>query len=94
MLASTINIGFPPAWHSAVMQIQGKAKAAAYPTVGVLMRSAYAIGNAITMERYNHIQNSIASLGWTQAEALETYLRLRSFAEDWDHPGMEIYDDL
>jgi hypothetical protein len=26
------------------------------------------------------------------ALALETHLRLRNFAEDWDAPGMEDYD--
>lgn len=26
-------------------------------------------------------------------KAIETYLRLKSFAEDWDAPGMEIYYD-
>ena len=26
-------------------------------------------------------------------EALETHLRLRNFAEDWDAPAMEAYDD-
>ncbi len=51
----------------------------------------YVSGNALTTaEQYN----SIKSLGWSQADALETLLRLRSFAEDWDHPGMEAYDDL
>jgi hypothetical protein len=33
-------------------------------------------------------------LGWTAIEALETHLRLRNFAEDWDALGMEAYDDL
>lgn len=27
-------------------------------------------------------------------KAIETYLRLKSFAEDWDAPGMEIYDEM
>jgi len=33
-------------------------------------------------------------LGWSREEALETRLRLRSFAEDWDDPGMDAYDRL
>ena len=36
----------------------------------------------------------ISNLGWTQEEAADTYHRLRSFAEDWDAPGMERYDAL
>ena len=36
----------------------------------------------------------IASLGWSQAQAGETRAKLASFAEDWDAPGMEQYDDL
>lgn len=94
MLASTIDIGFPPAWNSAVMQIQVQAKADINPPVGILARCTYLIGNAITMERYHHVHNSIVSLGWTEAEALETYLRLQSFAEDWGCPEMEAYDAL
>lgn len=94
MLASTIDIGFPPAWHSAVMPIQEQGKANVNPPFGILARCTYLIGNAITMEHYHHTHNSIVSLGWTEAEALETYLRFRSFADDWDAPGMEAYDDL
>lgn len=36
----------------------------------------------------------ISTLGWTQKEAADTYHRLQSFAEDWDAPGMELYDAL
>lgn len=36
----------------------------------------------------------VSALGWSREEAQETYLRLRSFEEDWDAPGMEAYDDL
>jgi len=43
-----------------------------------------------------HVVNlpEIAQLGWSTVEALETHLRFRSFANDWDAPGMEAYDDL
>lgn len=37
---------------------------------------------------------SIEQLGWSAVEALETHLRLRNFADDWDAPGMEAYDDM
>ena len=36
----------------------------------------------------------IADLGWTQEQAADTRARLASFAEDWNAPGMEGYDDL
>ena len=36
----------------------------------------------------------IGDLGWTREQAHETRLRLRAFEEDWDAPGMEIYDEL
>jgi len=36
----------------------------------------------------------IADLGWSQEQAIETRMRLRTFEEDWDAPGMEGYDEL
>ncbi|GAH80460.1 unnamed protein product [marine sediment metagenome] len=36
----------------------------------------------------------ISDLGWTREQALETYLRFRTFKEDWEAPGMEAYDEL
>jgi len=36
----------------------------------------------------------IDQLGWSKPEAIESYLRLRNFAEDWDAPGMEAYDAI
>jgi len=36
----------------------------------------------------------VADLGWTPEQAADTRARLASFAEDWDAPGMEGYDDL
>lgn len=39
-------------------------------------------------------ENSIEALGWTPREALETRIRLNSFAEDWNCPGMEAYDEM
>ncbi len=34
------------------------------------------------------------ALGWSLAESAETRSRLGSFADDWDAPGMEAYDEL
>jgi hypothetical protein len=36
----------------------------------------------------------VADLGWTQEQAADTRARLASFAEDWEAPGMEGYDEL
>jgi uncharacterized membrane protein len=36
----------------------------------------------------------VADLGWTPQQAADTRARLASFAEDWDTPDMEGYDDL
>ena len=36
----------------------------------------------------------IRDLGWTREQTMETRLRLRGFQEDWDVPGMEIYDEM
>lgn len=33
-------------------------------------------------------------LGWSREQVLETRMRLRTFEEDWDAPGMEDYDEL
>jgi len=36
---------------------------------------------------------SIDDLGWTQERAAQVRARLSSFAEDWDDPEMDIYDE-
>ena len=36
----------------------------------------------------------ISSPGWSAEEAAEIRLRLLPFEDDWDAPGMEIYDAL
>jgi len=33
-------------------------------------------------------------LGWSIEEASETRMRLRTFEENWDAPGTEVYDEL
>jgi len=32
--------------------------------------------------------------GWTQAEAADARARLKSFAADWEAPGMDAYDAI
>lgn len=41
-----------------------------------------------------HHHNLISSLGWSAQEAAEIRLRLLPFEDDWNAPGMEIYDAL
>jgi hypothetical protein len=53
------------------------------PYTLVLTRSAYSCGRP-----------TLQDLGWTQALALETRMRLKSFQEDWEFPGMEAYNEL
>ena len=35
-----------------------------------------------------------APQGWTPEEVADTRARLASFEEDWNAPGMEVYDEL
>jgi hypothetical protein len=35
---------------------------------------------------------STDQLGWSTEQVIETRMRLRTFEEDWDAPGMEGYD--
>jgi len=94
MSAATIDVGILPAWNLAVMEIRAE-QPKTEPKIGLghFERVLYNAGNALTTAM-THQSNSIEALGWTAAEALETYMRLRSFADDWDAPGMEVYDDL
>jgi len=36
----------------------------------------------------------LASLGIDQQQAAELRTRLGAIAEDWDHPDMDVYDEL
>jgi hypothetical protein len=36
----------------------------------------------------------LSDLGWSSAEALDTRIRLRSFEDDWEAPGMDVYDNI
>ena len=36
----------------------------------------------------------VKDLGWTFLETFETRVKLQSFEEDWNSPGMEAYDEL
>ena len=45
-------------------------------------------------EKSLHPSLLIADLGWSRKKAIDARMRLVSFEEDWDAPGMELYDRL
>lgn len=47
-----------------------------------------------TIQTASSKQNLIQELGWTREQAAAIHYRLSAFREDWEAPGMEIYDDL
>jgi hypothetical protein len=96
MLATTIDtLNIPPLWYPVVQQIQAAAEPS---TPNYLDRPGkgfhYILGNSSTVSSRTTDMPRIEQLGWSTAEALETHLRLRNFADDWNAPGMEAYDDL
>lgn len=96
MLATTIDsLNIPPLWYPVVQQIQAGAEP---PTSSYLDRLGrgfhYILGTSSTVSTRVVKLPEIEQLGWSAIEALETHLRFRSFAEDWDSPGMEAYDDM
>ena len=95
--ATTMDLEFSPAWNIAALEIRRAGVEdgpVAHFSASTSSKSwSYRSGNALTTSRIVP-DRSIDALGWTPAEALETYLRLRTFADDWDAPGMEVYDDL
>lgn len=93
LVTTTLDSHIPYAWNVAVQEIR-RVDACDKPQAAIenIFSMRYIAGNAITTAPV--ADRSIAALGWTAAEALETYLRLRTFAEDWEAPGMELYDDL
>ena len=96
MLATTIDaLNIPPLWYPVVQQIQ---TATEPPNSSYLERVGrgfhYILGASSTVSTLVVKLPAIELLGWSPVEALETHLRFRSFAEDWDSPGMEAYDDM
>lgn len=93
--ATTMDLEFSPAWNIAALEIRRAGVEdgpVAHFSASTSSKSwSYLAGNALTTSRIVPAR-SIDALGWTPAEALETHLRLRAFAEDWDAPGMEAYD--
>lgn len=57
-------------------------------------RDEYRSSAATTISNPSDRLLDIQELGWSELQALKTRVRLESFAEDWEAPGMEAYDDL
>lgn len=95
MLATTIDtLHIPSLWYPVVQQIQAAAEPPKSFYLDHLGKSLYRQGASSTVCASPVPWPRIEQLGWSAVEALETHLRLRNFAEDWDAPGMEAYDDL
>jgi hypothetical protein len=96
MLTTTIDVpNIPPLWYSAVQQIQAVTEPPwlIYPdSPGRGLNYIFGVASTVSTNYSNPL--SIERLGWNSVETLETHLRFRSFAEDWDSPGMEAYDDM
>lgn len=96
MLATTIDaLNIPSLWYPVVQQIQAAAEppnSSYLDRVGIGFR--YILGASSTVSTRVAKLPGIEQLGWSAVEALETHLRFRSFAEDWDAPGMGAYDDM
>lgn len=96
MLATMVDtLNIPPLWYPVVRQIQSPNKLPNSSYLDTLGRGfRYVVGASSTVSACVVKLPEIEQLGWSAVEALETYLRFRSFADDWDAPGMEAYDVL
>jgi len=96
MLATTIDaLNIPPLGYPVIQQIQAAAAPPAPSYQDWLGKGLnYMLGASSTVTTHMIDLPNIEQLGWSAVEALETHLRLRNFADDWDAPGMEAYDDL
>jgi hypothetical protein len=96
MLATMVDtLNIPPLWYPVVQQIQSPNEMPNPSYLDTLGRGFhYVVGASSTVSACVVKLPEIEQLGWSAVEALETYLRFRSFADDWDAPGMEAYDVL
>ena len=83
----------PPLWYPVIEQFQAATEP---PTPNYLDRLGkrfnYRLGTSSTVTTESAELLRIDHLGWSTVEALETHLRFRNFADDWDATGMEAYD--
>ena len=95
MLATTIDaLNIPPLWYPVVQQIQAATEGLRPTYSDSFGKGSYILGASSTVSTHVVKLPGIEQLGWSAIEALETHLRFSSFAEDWDAPGMEAYDDM
>jgi hypothetical protein len=88
-------LDLPPVWYPAIEQIQKVIqKIQRLPHEISENQSRYISGASSTIVHLSNTSNDIEQLGWSAREALETHLRFRGFAQDWNAPGMDAYDDL
>jgi hypothetical protein len=52
------------------------------------------IAQLILQQIRDNKERRIEALGWSQEEAGIVRERLLSFEEDWNAPGMDVYDEL
>lgn len=96
LVATTIDtLNIPPLWYPVVQHIQAATEPLSSSYLDRMSKGFhFVLGASSTVS--THVINlpEISQLGWSAVEALETHLRFRSFADDWNAPGMEAYDDL
>jgi hypothetical protein len=51
-------------------------------------------GDSATLTAPRPKRHEISELGWTTEQAATVFASLAVFADDWDGPGMDAYDDL
>lgn len=61
----------------------------------VIGSGSWVIEDVIKLARLRQTPSLLISdLGWTPEDAWETRSRFAAFEEDWNAPGMELYDEL
>jgi hypothetical protein len=86
-------MNIPPLWYPVIQQIQ-TTEPPTPTTLDRLGNSFHVLQSSYIVTEHRADLPRIDQLGWSAVEALETHLRFRNFADDWDAPGMEAYDDL
>lgn len=88
---ASYHINIPPGRNAAVLEIRREdAGEKPRPAMESTFTMRYHAGNAVTTAPA--AGRSIAALGRTPTEALETNLRLRRLGKDWETSGMSAHD--
>jgi hypothetical protein len=62
-----------------------------YAAIGIPSQQSFQVQTIQPLSSSPHL---IQELGWTKEQATAIRYRFAAFREDWEAPGMEIYDDL